>query len=256
MITNLFYTFFYNPIYNALVALVAVVPGSDVGIAVIMVTIMIRLLILPLSLSVARTQRAMKTLEPKLKELKEKHKGNREKEATETFALYKDARINPFMSILMTLIQIPIFLALYFVFFYEPLTTINTVRLYALTPIPMTVSFEFLGILSIVKGGIILAALAGITQFIQAHFSLLNLNINTSNTNNKIESKSAQTNSVQTSVVFNVGDFQKIMSMQLKYVLPFIIAIVSYTTSGAIALYFITANIIGALQELYIRRTL
>ena len=67
MISSLFHTVFYNPIYNALVALVALIPGSDVGIAVILVTLIIRIILLPFSLSAARTQRVMKTLEPKVK---------------------------------------------------------------------------------------------------------------------------------------------------------------------------------------------
>ncbi len=52
------------------------------------------------------------------------------------------------------------------------------------------------------------------------------------------------------------GDFQKVMGMQLKYVFPFLIATISYTTSGAVALYFITTNIAGSLQEWHVRRTL
>ena len=116
MISSFFNATFYNPIYNALVALVALIPGSDVGIAVVLVTIVIRLILLPFSLSAARTQRAMKTLEPKIKDLKEKHKGDKEKEALETLALYREAKVNPFASILTVFIQIPVLLALYFVF--------------------------------------------------------------------------------------------------------------------------------------------
>ena len=120
MISTFFHAVFYNPIYNALVALVALVPGGDVGVAVILLTIFIRLVLLPFSLSAARTQRAMKLLEPKIKELKEKHKGNKDKEALETLALYREAKVNPFASILTVFIQIPVLLALYWVFYYEP----------------------------------------------------------------------------------------------------------------------------------------
>src|ERR1019366_6796303 len=131
VISTFFHAAFYNPIYNALVALVALVPGSDVGIAVILVTIAIRLLLLPFSLSAARTQRSMKILEPKIKELKEKHKGDKEKEALETLALYKEEEVNPFASILTVFIQIPVLLALYWVFRYEPFSVINMARLYS-----------------------------------------------------------------------------------------------------------------------------
>lgn len=237
MISTFFHAVFYDPIYNALVALTAIVPGSDAGVAVIVVTIVIRLILLPFSLSAARTQRAMKVLEPKIKELKEKNKGNKEKEALDTLALYREAKVNPFSSILTVFIQIPVLLALFWVFYYDPLSTINTAILYSFTPIPDSVSMEFLGIISVAGKSIVLALLAGITQYFQAHLAL-------SGTMKPSETKSMQ------------NDFQKVMGMQLKYVFPFIIAAISYTTSGAIALYFITTNLAGALQEVHVRKVI
>ncbi len=237
MISAFFHTVFYNPIYNALVALVAYIPGSDVGVAIILLTIIIRLVLLPFSLSAARTQRSMKILEPRIKELKEKHKGDKEKEALETLALYREAKVNPFASILTVFVQIPVLLALYFVFRYEPFTTINTLRLYGFTPVPEAASLEFLGLVSVMGKSLVLAALAGITQFLQAHLALSGT------------LKPSGDTGMQ-------ADFQKVMGLQLKFVFPFIIAAISYTTGGAIALYFITTNLAGALQEWYVRRTI
>lgn len=240
MISTFFHAVFYNPIYNALVALVALIPGGDVGIAVIIVTILIRLLLLPFSLSAARTQRAMKILEPKIKELKEKHKDDKEKEALETLALYREAQVNPFASILTVFIQIPVLLALYWVFYYEPfsaVSAINTTRLYAFTPVPHAISLQFLGFIAVSGKSIVLAILAGATQFLQAHMAL-------SGTMKPSRDKGMQ------------NDFQRVMGMQLKYVFPFLIGTISYTTSGAIALYFITTNLAGSLQEWYVRRTI
>lgn len=238
MISTLFNAVFYNPIYNALVALVALVPGGDVGVAVILVTIGIRLILLPSSLSAARTQRAMRVLEPKVKELKELYKGNKEKETLETLALYREARVNPFASILTVFIQIPVLLALYWVFYYEPFTVINTERLYALTPIPAIVSLQFLGFISVAGKSIVLAVVAGLSQFLQAHLAL-----------SGTMKPSATATGMQ-------GDFQRVMGLQLKYVFPFLIGVISYTTSGAIALYFITTNLAGSLQEWHVRRKL
>jgi YidC/Oxa1 family membrane protein insertase len=237
VISTFFHAVFYNPIYNALVALVALVPGGDVGVAVILVTIIIRLVLLPFSLSAARTQRTMKVLEPKIKELKEKHKGNKEKEALETLALYREAKVNPFASILTVFIQIPVLLALYWVFYYEPFSAINTARLYAFTPIPHFISLQFLGSISVAGKSMTLAVLAGITQYIQAHMAL-------SGTMKPSGEKGMQ------------NDFQRIMGMQLKYVFPFLIGTISYTTSGAVALYFITTNIAGSVQEWHVRKTI
>jgi len=237
VISTFFHAAFYNPIYNALVALIAFVPGGDVGVAVIILTIIIRLILLPFSLSAARTQRAMKILEPKIKELKETHKGDKEKEALETLALYREAQVNPFASILTVFIQIPVLLALFWVFSYESFVTINAALVYAFTPLPHTASLEFLGLISVTGKSLTLAVLAGLTQFFQAHLAL-------SGTMKPSDVKSAQ------------GDFQKIMGLQLKYVFPFLIGTISYTTSSAIALYFIATNLAGCVQELYMRRKL
>jgi len=240
VISTFFNAVFYNPIYNALVALVALIPGGDVGIAVIIVTIIIRLILLPFSLSAARTQRSMKILEPKIKALKETHKGDKEKEALETLALYREEKVNPFASILTVFIQIPVLLALYWVFYYEPFSTlasINVARLYSFTPLPDFISLQFLGFISVAGKSITLAVLAGATQYLQAHMAL-------SGTMKPSEGGGMQ------------NDFQRVMGLQLKYVFPFLIGAISYTTSGAIALYFITTNLAGALQELHIRKAL
>ena len=236
MISAFFHAAFYNPIYNALVALVALVPGSDVGIAIILLTIAIRLVLLPFSLSAARTQRAMKILEPKIKALKETYKNDKEREAVETLALYKEAEVNPFASILTAFIQIPILLALYWVFTYEPFPAINALRLYAFTPVPHAVSLHFLGLISVAGKSLFLAVCAGLTQLLQAHMAL--------------------SGSMQPVPGAKQGDFQKIIGMQLKYVFPFLIATISYTTSGAVGLYFITTNLVGAAQEWHVRRTI
>jgi YidC/Oxa1 family membrane protein insertase len=178
----------------------------------------------------------MKILEPKIKALKETHKDNKEREAIETLALYKAAEVNPFASILTALIQIPILLALYWVFRYESFTIVNVARIYSFTPLPHGVSLEFLGIISVMGKSMFLAVLAGLTQFLQAHMAL--------------------SGTMKPSPDGKQGDFQKIIGMQLKYVFPFLIATISYTTSGAIALYFIATNLAGSAQEWHVRRVI
>lgn len=207
------------------------------GIAIIILTVAIRLLLMPLSLAAARTQRAMKVLEPKIKELKEIHKGDKEKEALETLALYKEAQINPFSSIVMMFIQIPMLLGLYLVFRNEPFSTINMALLYTWIPVPTSISLEFIGLISVMGKSIVLAVLAGATQYIQATMALSGT------------MKPSKNGGMQ-------ADFQKMLGTQLKYVFPFIIGVISYTTSGAIALYFITANITGSAQEWYVKQKL
>ena len=235
MIVSFFYTYLYNPIYNLLIFFVGAVPGGDVGLAVIAVTVAVKVIILPLSLSAVRTQRAMKVIEPELKEIREKYKADKEKQAKEMFALYKKYRINPFASFLTLLIQLPILIALYWVFMGESLPTVNVEILYSFVSIPAVISTDFLGLFPITGKSIVLALLAGITQFLAAYFSV---------PTSKKSEKSTMSE-----------DFGRAMAMQARYVIPFIIAIVAYQLSGAIGLFFITTNLITIAQELLVRRT-
>ena len=234
MISSFFNAVFYNPIYNLLVALMAAIPGGDVGIAVIILTLFVRLVLLPFSLSAARTQRAMRLLEPKLAELREKHKDNKEEQAVKTLELYRTERVNPFASILTVFIQIPVLLALFWVFYYEPFATLDTVRLYAFTPTPDVVQGSLFGLIPMAEKSIVLALLAGVTQYLQAMFAL-----------------SRAPHPTGTGMQ---ADFNRVMTLQMRYVFPILIAVIAYTTSAAIALYFVTTNIAGALQEWYVRK--
>ncbi|HQU07737.1 MAG: hypothetical protein B7X04_02705 [Parcubacteria group bacterium 21-54-25] len=237
MIAYLFHTFFYNPIYNLLVFLVHLAPGGDVGLAVLIITIFIRLLLLPFSLSAARTQQVIGGLEPKLNEIKELHKNDKAAQAEKTMALYREAQINPFSSIITVVLQIPILLALYLVFRYEAFPNIDTHILYTFVTAPTVVSMKFLGLINIAGKSVILAALAGITQYIQATLAL-------SRVKQPIKKNGA------------TADFSRMMGTQMRFVFPFIITAIAYSTGGAIALYFVTTNTFGSFQELYVRRSL
>lgn len=231
---SLFHTYIHDPIYNLLIFLIDVIPGGDIGLAVIAVTLIVKVILLPLSLSAVRTQRAMKVVEPELKDIREKHKDDKELQAKETFALYKKYRINPFASFLTLIIQLPILLGLYWVFRGESFPLIDTGILYAFVSEPAHLSTLFLGIFPMVGKSITLAVLAGITQFGQAYFAIP--------TPPKREKSSMS------------EDFGRAMAMQARYVIPFIIAVVAYETSGAVALYFVTSNLFMVGQELLARR--
>jgi YidC/Oxa1 family membrane protein insertase len=234
MLASIFNTVFYDPIYNLLVALLALVPFDDVGLAVIVLTVLVRLILLPFSLSAARTQRAMRLLEPRLAEIREKHKDNKEEQALKTLELYRTEKVNPFASILTVLVQIPVLLALFWVFHYESFETLNIARLYALTPLPPTIQDAFLGLIPMAEKSMLLAVLAGVTQFFQAHLAL--------------------SHAPKPTGTGMQADFNRVLTLQMRYVFPILIITIGYTTSAAVALYFVTTNLAGALQEWYVRR--
>ena len=96
MISNIFHIFFYDPIYNGLIFLIGVVPYGDVGIAIITLTIIVKLILFPLSKKAVRTQMIMKRLEPELNKIKENHKKDKQLQAQKVMDLYKQNDINPF----------------------------------------------------------------------------------------------------------------------------------------------------------------
>src|SRR3989344_2442253 len=116
MISYLFHQLFFDPLYNLLIWLSAVLPGHSLGLAIIILTIIVKIILLPLYHQTTTSQKKIKALEPKLKELKEKHASNREEQARQTMALYREHAINPLTSFWLLLIQIPIVLALFWVF--------------------------------------------------------------------------------------------------------------------------------------------
>jgi YidC/Oxa1 family membrane protein insertase len=230
-----FRTILYVPIYNVLIYLVGVMPHGDVGLALIGVVLLVRLIILPFSLSMVHTQKAMQLLTPQLKEIQEKYKDDKEALAKETFALYKKYKINPFASILTLFIQIPILFTLYFIVRNKALYQVNTALLYPFVHVPALLSPLFLGIFVISSPNIILALLAGVSQFVYAYWGI------------PVPAAAAPTPKKDGTAVSMQEEFGRAMMLQMRYVLPVLIAFIAYT-SGAIALYFITSNLVMLFQ--------
>ena len=109
-------TLLYEPLLNALAFLVSVVPGGDVGIAVILLTILVKVALFPLSQRSIESQAKMNLLTPELNKIKNSG-ASKEEQARLTFELYKKHKTNPFSGCLLILIQIPIIFALYYVFY-------------------------------------------------------------------------------------------------------------------------------------------
>lgn len=235
MLSAFFTTFIYNPIYNALALLVGFVPGGDVGVAIILLTLLIKFALFPLSLKALETQAMMRDIDPELKALRTKYDTNREELARKTMALLKERKVNPFASIFLILIQLPIIFGLYFVFLSEGTTAgFDPSLLYAFVPNPESASFLFLGAVSLTGKSVILALLVGITQFINARLM-------------QFPAPNGEAGSFS-------HDMAKSMQLQMKYVFPVVMAFVAYVISAAIALYFLVSNLFQLFQELYLRR--
>jgi len=234
---SFFHTVLYTPIYNLLMFLTDILPGQDIGLAVVAATLIVKVILMPLSFAALRTQRAIKAIEPEMKRVREELKDDKEGQAREMFALYKKYGVNPFAGIVTLLIQLPIVISLYWVFNNKALLTVDTAILYSFVPAPLAISPLFLGIFAVTGASITLAALAALTQFVYGFYAI------------PVPEKSTKPAGTDMQ-----ADFGRALAMQMRFVLPIFIGIAAYYTSVAIALYFITSNLVGVLQEFIIRR--
>jgi YidC/Oxa1 family membrane protein insertase len=113
MIANIFTTIIVQPIFNLLVLIYAILPGHNFGLAIIIFTVLIRLMLWPLVKKQLNHAKAMRELQPEIKKIKAAAKGDRQKESQMTMELYKEREINPFASLGIVLIQLPILIGLY-----------------------------------------------------------------------------------------------------------------------------------------------
>ncbi len=227
---GIFSTLFYIPVYNALIYLIDKMPGYSAGLAVILLTIIIRFVLFPLSKSSIRTQILMKKIDPEVQKIKEQEK-DKQLQAQKLMALYKDKGINPFAGFLLLLIQFPILIGLYNVF-RSKLPDIDSSILYSFVNSDFVPSMVFLGI-NLLERSWVLAVLAVITQFIQINLALP-------------KSVKPKESSFQ-------GDLAHSMNMQMRYVLPLIMFPIALISS-VVALYLVTSNIFMIFQELFIKR--
>jgi YidC/Oxa1 family membrane protein insertase len=233
MLSQIWNTVLYEPLLNALALLVSVIPGGDMGLAVIILTIVVKLILLPLSHRSIESQAEMSMLQPELNKIKESG-ASKEEQAKQTFELYKKHKVNPFSGCLLMLVQIPIIFALYYVFLKG--ISFETGYLYSFIHIPENASPMFLGLVDVTAKSAVLAVLAGASQFFQAYFMPKPI----PNQNPKGGSFS--------------DSFAKSMHLQMKYVFPFIVALIAYNISGAVALYWITSNVFMTVQQVYVKK--
>lgn len=109
----MFTTLIVQPIFNLLTFIYAILPGHNFGLAIIVFTIIIRLLMWPLVKKQLYNARVMRQLQPELKRIKQEAKGDRQKESLLVMELYKERGVSPFSSIGILLLQLPILIGLY-----------------------------------------------------------------------------------------------------------------------------------------------
>lgn len=230
----MFHTFFYEPIYNLLVLVLTYVPLHDIGTAIVIVTLIVKLLLLPLNLSALRSQYVMKKIEGEMSAIKEDYKKNPQEASRKMVELYKREKINPFASIFTILIQIPIFFALYFVFSKGLFADANS--LYSFVHFPETLHTRAFGLFDVTEKNIVIAVLAGLSSYVLARRQTASM----------VVTKQAHEETFQ-------DQFMKSMKVQLLYVLPVIIGFSAAVLPSALGLYWFVSNVISYGQDVYMK---
>lgn len=231
---ELFNTILYVPFFNLLVFLYNTVAFQDFGIAIILLTLTIRLILSPLSVKTFRSQRILSELQPKVKEVQEKFKSDPQKQTKEVMELYRRHNVNPFSGCLPLLIQLPILIALYRISitgFEENSLSV----LYDFIRNPVFLNSMSLGFIDLAQKNIFLALIAGAAQFLQTKLSL-------PLQKNRAILKDQKTNPLAS------------MSQQMLYFLPIITIIVSMSFPAGLPLYWIATTLFSICEQVYIKR--
>lgn len=225
---ELFDLILYQPIFNAFVGLYNLIP--DVGIVILILTVLIKLLLYPMTSKSITAQKSLADMQPKVEELKKKYKDDQQTLAQETMKLYKEHKINPFGSCLPLLLQLPIFIALYYVL-RDGLANQHFESLYSFVARPEVINTVSLGFVDLGKPQVIIAALAAGAQYWQAKMMQ-------TKRPPKIAGEGAKDESMAT-----------MMNKQMLYVLPIMTLLIGLQFPGGLALYWFLSTLLTALQQ-------
>jgi len=229
---NIFQVVFYQPILNLLIFLYNIIPGNDLGLAIIAMTVIIKLILLPLSKQSIRSQKSLQDLQPKINELKKRYADNKGAMGKAMMELYRQEKVNPFSSCLPLLIQLPFLWAVFGVF-RNGLNGQSLNLVYSFIHRPEIINPLSFGLIDLSKPNVLLAVLAGLAQFWQAKMM--------STKRPPLKSKGSRDE-----------DMMAIMNKQMLYFMPALTVFIGLTFPGGLALYWLTTTVLTALQQLYL----
>jgi len=233
IIIQFFYTILYQPLFNGLVLLYQYCSWHDLGLAVIILTLLIKVILHPLTIKGLRSQKAMADLQPKIKEIQTKYKGEPQKQNQATMELYKTEKVNPFSGCLLLLLQLPILITLYQVFLKFLNKDSFSNILYGFVANPGQINTTFLWVIDLNNKIFIgiLAIGAGLAQYWQT----------------KISSTGQPATGGQ-------KDFSNLMQKQMLYFFPVLGAFVVWKFGAVIGLYWVFTSIFSIIEQTIINK--
>lgn len=228
----MFYTILYQPLFNLLIWLYDVIPGQDLGFAIIAISLVIRLILWPLSRASLKSQKNLQELQPKLDVLKAEYKDDKEKLAKAMMELYKQEKVNPLSSCFPILVQLPILWALYKVL-RDGMQLESLGHLYSFIPRPESINLLFLGIVNLAEPNLIMAVIAGVFQFIQTKMLMIK----------------RPPMKVRKEPGAKDEDMMARMNQSMLYFMPVMTVVIGASLPGGLTLYWIIMNVFAIIQQ-------
>lgn len=239
----LFQTLILQPILNLLIWLYNVLPGNDIGLAIIVLTIIVKIILYPFSAAQIKQQRALQELQPKMAEIRKRLKDDKDAQAKELMALYKQEKVNPASSCLPLLIQLPVFIGL-FEALRDGLASRGLQLLYPFVANPGSINIMFLGIVDLSKPNYVLAILAGVVQFWQSWQIM-----------RKPSAATPPPDEVKDSEGAKDEDMAAMMNKQMMYMMPIVTVFIGFSFAGGLTLYWMVMSLFTVAQQaLFLRK--
>lgn len=228
----LYQQIFYRPVLNTLIFFYETISFHDLGVAIILATIIIRLILFPFFHKGAKQQMLMQRIQPKVKEIQKKHKDDRDQQAKALMELYKEHGVNPFSGILLLIIQIPILITFYYVI-RSGIGTTQITGLYSFVPTPQSINPLFLGFINLANPNFLLILAAALAQYVQARLAIYRNPAGGS----------------------TLSQAEKI-ARQMVFAGPIITILVFYNFPAALGLYWFTSSAFSAVQQYFVNKHL
>lgn len=233
---HIFHPTVYQPLYNMLVFLYNNFAFYDFGIAIIIITLILKVILMPLSKKQIESQKKLQELQPKIKEIQNKYKDNKEKQSQELMKFYKENKANPFGGCLPMIVQLVFLIAIYQIFFNISSAGLNVQSdiLYSFVANPGQINKMFIGLIDLTKSSIPLAILAAAAQFYQTKMLM------------------AKQKPASPGKDGRGPDFAQVMNKQMLYLGPALTLFIGIKFPAGLALYWLVSTLFAIGQQMYL----
>lgn len=251
-LTQVFRAFVSKPLLNLLVFIASLVPGYNLGVAIIILTLMVKILLFIPTQHGLQGQKKLQAIQPKIEEVRKRFAGDTQKINAETMKLWKEYKVNPFQSCLPILIQFPILIGLFYVVRDGSHLALSSHLLYApYRDLPWTFGTMFFGLDLLQPNVYIFPPLLVVLQFFQMHLSFAMAKRKKDAKDAKDAKDEKESKDSKEKKPMNQQDLQQKMML---YVLPLMIGFFAIKFPAAVSLYWGVSTMFAIGQQVVVNR--